>query len=130
MQLVILPGRCQTLLAVSADKAQKMLEKLTSGSFANENITKAMAMIGSFSSSCSCDNQGRISLTKKQMDYAGISEDVIFVGAFDSIQIWSKENREAQAMDLDGILDVVQSIQEQPSDVGVALESLMNNGTN
>ena len=128
MPLVILPGRCKTLLVVSPGKAQKMLEKLTSSSFANENITKAMAMIGSFSSSCICDKQGRISLTKKQMDYASISGEVVFVGAFDSMQIWSKENKEAEALDVDGVLDVVQSIQEQPSDVGVALENLMNNG--
>ena len=128
MSLVILPGRCKTLLVVSPEKAQKMLEKLTSGSFANENITKAMAMIGSFSSSCSCDKQGRISLTKKQMDYASISSDAVFVGAFDSMQIWSKENKEAQTLDVDGVLDVVQSIQEQPSDVGAALENIMNNG--
>jgi len=128
MQLVVLPGRCKTLLVVSPEKAKKMLEKLTSGSFANENITRAMSMIGSFSSSCICDKQGRIQLTKKQMDYANISGEVVFVGAFDSMQIWSKENKDAELTNIDDVLDVVQGIQEQPGDVGAALENLMNNG--
>ncbi len=126
MCLVIMPGRCKTLLAVSPDKAKKMLEKLTAGSFANAEITKAMTAIGSFSSSCVCDKQGRVPLTKKQMDYAGIDGDVVFVGAFDSMQIWSKENKEAQDLDIEDVLDVIQGIQEQPSDVDSAFLNLLD----
>jgi len=128
MNLVIIPGRCKTLLAVSPEKAKEMMSKLTSGSFANPDIARAMTAIGSFSSSCVCDKQGRVPLTKKQMDYAGIVSDVVFVGAFDSMQIWSKENKEAQDLDIEDVLNVIQGIQEQPSDVDSALSSLFDKG--
>ncbi len=125
-RLVILPGRDKTLLAVSPEKAKEMLKKLTAGSFANRNVSKALAMIGSYAVDCTCDKQGRISLSRKLMDYAGISEHVVFVGSFDSIQIWSKELWDQQQFDVDDILDVIQDLQEQPSDVGNALGNLID----
>jgi MraZ protein len=125
-RLVILPGRDKTLLAVSPEKAKEMLKKLTAGSFANRNVSKALAMIGSYAVDCTCDKQGRIALSRKLMDYAGINEHVVFVGSFDSIQIWSKELWDQQQFDVDDILDVIQDLQEQPSDVGNALGNLID----
>ncbi len=125
-RLVVLPGRDRTLLAVAPEKAKEMLKKLTAGSFANRNISKALAMIGSYAVDCTCDKQGRISLSSKLMDYAGIEENVVFVGAFDSIQIWAKEQWESQDFHVDDVLDVIQDLQEQPGDVGSALGALMD----
>lgn len=125
-RLVILPGRDRTLLAVSPDKAKEMMKKLTAGSFANRNVSKALAMIGSYAVDCLCDKQGRIGISRKLMDYAGIGENVVFVGAFDSIQIWSTEQWKSQSFDVDDVLDVIQDLQEQPEGVGAALGSLMD----
>lgn len=125
-RLVILPGRDKTLLAVAPEKAKEMLKKLTAGSFANRNISKALAMIGSYAVDCQCDKQGRIALSNKLMSYAGINENVVFVGAFDSIQIWSKEQWEDQEFAVDDVLDIIQDLQEEPGDVSSALGNLID----
>ncbi len=39
------------------------------------------------------DNQGRIIISKRFLDYAGISKDVIIVGAFHRIELWNPDAR-------------------------------------
>ncbi|MGL4854670.1 MAG: division/cell wall cluster transcriptional repressor MraZ [Lentisphaeria bacterium] len=126
-RFVILPGRDNTLQGMPAEKAAQMLKKLTSSSFANREASKALAMIGSYACECVCDKQGRICLSQKLLSYAKISEHVVFVGGFDSFQIWSKEQWSSQSFDVDTMLDVVQNLQEQPDEIGSALGNLMQN---
>lgn len=121
-RFVILPGRDKTLQVFSPEKAKEMLKKLTSSSFANGPASKALAVIGAYAMECTCDKQGRIALSQKLADYAGISDQAVLVGCFDSIQIYSKAAWDAQQVNVDDVLDVIQGIQDEPGD----LESAFN----
>lgn len=46
---------------------------------------------GSLSSQSSLDEQGRVQLTKKQMEYAGLGARAIIVGCFDHIEVWNEQ---------------------------------------
>ena len=45
------------------------------------------------------DGQGRIGLSKRHLEFAGISDRVIIVGALDRIEIWSPERLEQEIAD-------------------------------
>ena len=40
--------------------------------------------------SCEVDKQGRILLNKKHIDFAGLTKDIVLVGANTKIEIWDK----------------------------------------
>lgn len=42
------------------------------------------------------DGQGRIGLSKRHLDFAGITDRVVIVGALDRIEIWSPERLEQE----------------------------------
>lgn len=42
------------------------------------------------------DGQGRIALSKRHLDFAGITDSVVIVGAYDRIEIWSPERYEQE----------------------------------
>ena len=44
------------------------------------------------------DSQNRMRLPKSWIDYAGINKDVVFIGAINTIKIWSKETLEKYEM--------------------------------
>ena len=45
------------------------------------------------------DSSGRVLIPKRYLQMAGITSDVRFMGMFDKIEIWSKDNLEKTAMD-------------------------------
>jgi len=45
------------------------------------------------------DSSGRVLIPKRYLQMAGIISDVRFMGMFDKIEIWSKDNLEKTAMD-------------------------------
>lgn len=44
---------------------------------------------------CELDSQGRILITQKLREYAGITKDIVVIGVSTRIEIWSKEKWEA-----------------------------------
>lgn len=45
---------------------------------------------------CIPDKQGRVTLTAKQLEQAGIAREVVFAGAINSFEIWSRDRWEAE----------------------------------
>ena len=53
----------------------------------------ARALVRQFfgtAASCEVDKQGRILLNKKHIDFAGLTKDIVLVGANTKIEIWDK----------------------------------------
>ena len=50
-----------------------------------------LAVLGSSSQECVCDKQGRIQISQKLLNHAGIKDKVSLVGAIAYVQIWSPE---------------------------------------
>jgi MraZ protein len=121
---VLLPGREQSLQLVPAAMFQELLAKLRQVSFADAQAAVALATIGSMAVMCEPDKQGRISLTPKLMEHAGIRGAAVLLGAVTTIQIWEPARWEARRMNSQKGLDVLQALQEKPDALGAVLGAL------
>ena len=64
-----------------------------------------------FFASCEVDKQGRILLPANLREYAGIDKDVVSVGVFSRVEIWSKE-RYADNSDFDDMDEIAEHMAE------------------
>ena len=118
---VLLPGREESLQLVPAAMFQELLAKLRQVSFADAQAAVALATIGSMAVLCQPDKQGRISLTQKLMEHAGIRSGAVLLGAVTTIQIWEPGRWNKRRMDSQKGLDVIQALQEKPDALGAVL---------
>ena len=117
----LLPGRGQSLQLVPGPAFQELLQKLRRVSFADGQAAVALATIGSMAQEIRCDRQGRMSLSQKLMDHAGIVDKALMLGAVTTIQIWEPGRWQRQRMNSEAGLDALQAIQERPDDFSEAL---------
>jgi MraZ protein len=119
----MLPGRHNSLQLMTHASFKELAEKLRKVSIADSKASIALAKLGASARICICDKQGRIPINEKLLEYAQIKKnkkvdsDLVLVGAFNSIQIWSKENWNKQQMSDSEMLDVLQKIEELPDDL-------------
>ena len=121
----LLPGRDRSLQLVPADTFLELLNRLRKVSFADSQAAVALATIGSMAQECNCDKQGRISMTQKLMDHAGIESKALLVGAVATAQIWNPETWEQKKIDSETGLDVIQKIQEKGDELGDVLRNVL-----
>lgn len=57
----------------------------------NESALGIVRRLASSVECCSVDKQGRIVIPQDLKDYAGIGEDVVFIGVLDRIELWDTE---------------------------------------
>ena len=119
-----LPGRYRSLQLVPAEVFQELLDQVRKVSFANQKMTLALGKIGSMGHECRCDKQGRIRLTARLAEHAGIDDRAVLVGAITTIQIWNPEAWENHRVDSETGLDAVQAIQENRTDLGTIRDNL------
>jgi MraZ protein len=113
----LLPGRDKSIQVVPAATFQELLIKLRKVSFADGRAAVALATIGSMAHECACDKQGRISLTPKLLEHAGISDRAVLLGAVTTIQIWNPATWAGHEIESEAGLDVIQAIQERGDDL-------------
>ena len=83
----------------------------------------ALARLGASARECRCDKQGRIHIPEQLLEYAEIKKgnkidsELVLIGVFNSIQVWSSENWKKQSISDKEMLDVLQSIEEMPGDL-------------
>ncbi len=121
----LFPGRDKSLQLVPAETFQAMIQKLRKVSFADARAATALASIGSMAVECICDKQGRISMTKKLMDHAGINDKALLLGALTTVQIWNPDNWASRQLDSETGLDVLQALQEKPDEITDVLSRTM-----
>ena len=113
-----LPGRNNTIQLMTYASFKRLADKLRKVSIADPKASIALARLGAKARECHCDKQGRIGITENLLEYAEIKKDgvidtdLVLVGAFNNIQIWSKENWKKEQMSDEEMLDVLQSIEE------------------
>ncbi len=114
----VLPGRHKTLQLMTYHSFKELAEKLKKVSIADPKASIALARLGARARECVCDKQGRISINESLLEYAEIKKDgkidsdLVLVGAFNNVQIWSKDNWMKQQMSDEEMLDVLQKIEE------------------
>ena len=124
LKYFLLPGRDGVLQLVPEYYFKDFLDKIRKVSLTNAKIGRALALLGSRAQECSCDKQGRISLTAKLKEHGSLDGELVMVGAFTHAQIWSKEAWDKQAEDTEDVLDVIDGLF---SDDGGDLMDLLKN---
>ncbi len=85
---------CITAYPLSAWK--KIAATLTSGSVTRNKLRKLNRAIFATAFSANIDGQGRVALPIPLRQYAGIEDEVVIIGANDCLELWNREQWEAE----------------------------------
>ncbi len=103
--LVIMKGSDRCLLVLTEQQAEEVMrkkfEKQISGDYSDSNRVRLMRKTMSETQQVTEDKQGRVSLDSELVDYAGIQKNIVTIGAFDKIEIWSAEKWKEYSEQLD-----------------------------
>ena len=91
-ELVMIPARDNALLLLPLATMMEFTAKAGKLAIANPKMQKALAYLGSVSSRCRCDKQGRMALKREQLDSIGVKKNLKLIGAFSHIRICAPEN--------------------------------------
>lgn len=93
---VIMKGTDKCLLVFTEQRAEEILrkkfQKEIEGDYSDPVRMKLMRKTMSEIQQVSEDKQGRVSLDMELVRYAGIKKNIITIGSFDKVEIWSVEN--------------------------------------
>ena len=89
--------RCITAYPLSEWK--KLATALTSSSVTRSKLRKLNRAIFASAFKTSIDGQGRVALPISLRHYAGIEDEVVIIGANNCLELWNKEQWEAEKAD-------------------------------
>ena len=98
-----LRGKC--VIAKSLDKCltiytmeewEKFVEKLDTLPTSNPNSRRVKRHFHASAAECDIDKQGRLTIPQELREYAGITKDLITIGSNKVIEVWSRENSDAE----------------------------------
>ena len=72
---------------------ERLEEKVAEASLSDPQAQSLLMELFSKADSFGCDKQGRINLSDKLLDHAGIKGKAVLVGKFSSFAIWSESRR-------------------------------------
>ena len=81
-------GQDHCLSVYSDESWASFMEKLKGMSY---NEVKRLRGLFAYGADCEPDAQGRILLPAKLREYADLEKDVVVIGSFDRVEIWSAE---------------------------------------
>ena len=98
--LVVARGFDKCLLVYATAEWVRLAERLASMPLTNINSRRITRLTFSGAFDLGLDGQGRVVLPPALRQYAGISDEVVLIGAYSHLQIWSREfwNEEKQFM--------------------------------
>ena len=89
---VIMKGTNKCLFVFSNERASKVIsDKFENNDFTDAEQTKALRLIMSSAMVAEEDKQGRILIPQNRLAHAGITKNVVTIGAYDRVEIWSEE---------------------------------------
>lgn len=101
------------LFVYSGEEAQRvLLKKFKDNDFADAETAKALRILMSNAIFAEEDKQGRILLPQHLIKHAGIKKNIITIGAFNRVEIWSEENwiKYNEECDLDQALSLIKEV--------------------
>ncbi|MBM3860612.1 MAG: hypothetical protein FJ395_13305 [Verrucomicrobia bacterium] len=90
-EFCVLPDPKNHLLVLPQAVVNKMLDKADEISIGEYERRDALRVIASRGHSTPCDPHGRIVLTEELLRHAGITDEVVLVGAWNKFEIWSPD---------------------------------------
>ena len=94
--VVLVPGVERCINIYTPTEWKKLAATLTSGSVAPSKVRRLTRAIFATAFSLNIDGQGRIALPIPLREYAGIEDEVVIAGVNIYLELWSKEQWEAE----------------------------------
>ncbi len=86
--------RCLTIYTL--DEWKKFVDKLDTLPDSNPVSRRVRRHFHSSAAECDIDKQGRLTIPQELREYAGITKELITIGSNRVIEVWSRENWEAE----------------------------------
>lgn len=99
--LVLSRGFEKCIIVYPMAEWNKVAEKLASLSTMQSNVRRINRSTFSSAFQQEMDGQGRVLIPPQLREYAGINGDVVVVGVNNYLEIWSKENWQAESTTMD-----------------------------
>ena len=94
--VVLRPGEEGCLVAYSLSEWKKLAATLTTGSITRSKLRRLNRAIFTTAFSLNIDGQGRVAIPIPLREYAGIEDEVVIAGANTYLELWDKEQWEAE----------------------------------
>ena len=114
---VVTKGLDGCLLAYAKPEWDRVTTGLRELSLVNKNGRQFIRFFFAGAAEIEMDKQGRILIPEKLREFAGITKDVVSVGADNKLEIWSKDRYEG----LETPSDAMDEIMERLSEMGIRL---------
>jgi len=110
--LFVLPDLYAKCLCVfPGAEMQRMLEKVRKVPYSDQKGRTFFREIGRQSDLITWDSQGRIRISDRLLDFAGLDSQALLYGAFDNFQLWRPENwKGSQGIDQLSLQEAARSI--------------------
>ncbi len=89
--LILTRGYEDTLVLVNKSMWEKIAKDVIDGSFINKNIRDTSRFLVGSAKEVQTDSQGRFVIPEALYEHAELSEEVVFIGLVNWIEIWSKD---------------------------------------
>ncbi len=97
--VILTAGMEGCITAYPLPEWQKIAATLTGGSVTRSKLRKLNRAIFATAFSAAVDGQGRVALPLPLRQYAGIEDEVVIVGANNCLELWNREQWEAEKAD-------------------------------
>ena len=105
------PEKC--ILLYTPAEWKKLANALTTGAIARSKVRRLNRAIFATAFNLSLDGQGRIALPIPLREYAGVEDEVIIAGANTYIELWNKEQWEAEkAISQEQAWQIIESLEQ------------------
>lgn len=94
--LVLTPGVEKYIVVHPLSEWEKVAAALTAGSITSSKLRRINRAIFATAFNLNLDGQGRITMPAPLREYAGIKDEVIIAGANTYLELWNKEQWEAE----------------------------------
>ena len=115
-EFVVTKGLDGCLFVYSQEEWKRIEESLREKPLTSKDARKFMRFFFAGAANCEVDKQGRILLPANLREYAGIEKEVVSVGVFSRVEIWSKERYLAN-----NDFDDMDEIAEHMAELGIGI---------
>jgi len=111
--VVLTPGVERCITAYPLSEWKKLAATLTTGSVTQSKLRRLNRAIFATAFSLNIDGQGRIALPIPLRQYASIEEEVVIAGANNYLELWNKEQWEAEkAISQEQTWQIIESLEK------------------
>ncbi len=111
--VVLTPGVERCITAYPLSEWKKLAATLTTGSVTRSKSRRLNRAIFATAFSLNIDGQGRIALPIPIRQYAGIEDEVVIAGANNYLELWNKEQWEAEkAISQEQTWQIIESLEK------------------